>query len=372
MANWLSAQLKYENSKDNIKSDGGKIDGRPFHQVRQELTSCCTKRWPPVNDAVDLEYSYGLGTRAGAYRQYQKYSHAGSFGGYSSYVYFLPNANNEKIGIFVAVNGGSDPYGAMRKIIYNTFDTLLGIKTTQSNTVKSVASTVSISNKMNIIQHSSESNKNVAVDFNGYNPSDLIQHHDSLVGKWHHPLIGSTIIEQAKRRSCSTGELYDTLKIKIGKLGIGWIENLFFHKSDNDIYGYPISISPDESIDCCHGTCKNVPKIIPGVYHILTNETEAPNRMKYIDFIWDSSVWYVSDYDPVFSFEEDDNHKIKNFRMKKTLNGKWYTFEKEPQDDQSNGVELWEDTCELNCDIRKSIGHTFSTNLILILLFTFM
>ena len=30
------------------------------------------------------------------------------------------------MGIFLAVNGGKDPYGGMRKIIYNTFDTLLG------------------------------------------------------------------------------------------------------------------------------------------------------------------------------------------------------------------------------------------------------
>jgi len=64
--------------------------------------------------------SYGLGTRAGVYRDFEKFSHSGSFGGYSSYVYFLPNANGEKIGIFLAVNGGSDTYGGMRKIIYNT------------------------------------------------------------------------------------------------------------------------------------------------------------------------------------------------------------------------------------------------------------
>ena len=89
---------------------------------------------------------------------------------------------------------------------------------------------------------------------------------------------------------------------------------------------YPTSIETAESIDCCNGNCKrqvltnyyplcycimcfvwtcfSVPKIIPGVYHILSNETESPNRMKYIDFIWDSSVWYVSDYNPVFSFEQ--------------------------------------------------------------------
>jgi len=56
------------------------------------------------------------------YRDYRKWAHSGSFGGYNSYLYMLPDM---KIGVFVAVNGGGDTYGAMRKIIYYSFDTLL-------------------------------------------------------------------------------------------------------------------------------------------------------------------------------------------------------------------------------------------------------
>ena len=60
----------------------------------------------------------------GNYRGFRKINHSGSFGGYNSYVYMLPDL---KIGAFVAVNGGSDVYNFMRKVIYAAFDMLLGV-----------------------------------------------------------------------------------------------------------------------------------------------------------------------------------------------------------------------------------------------------
>lgn len=72
----------------------------------------------------DTEMIYALGTRMGNYRGFRKINHSGSFGGYNSYVYMLPDL---KIGAFIAVNGGSDVYNFMRKVIYAAFDMLLGV-----------------------------------------------------------------------------------------------------------------------------------------------------------------------------------------------------------------------------------------------------
>ena len=60
MANWVAAQLKYKDSKENFTPEGDVIDGTPFYRVRRELTSCCSKRWPPNNSALDLEYRIAI------------------------------------------------------------------------------------------------------------------------------------------------------------------------------------------------------------------------------------------------------------------------------------------------------------------------
>ena len=55
------------------------------------------------------------------------------------------------------------------------------------------------------------------------------------------------------------------------------------------------------------------PTVIPGTYPILNSDLNVENSMQNVNFIWDSPVWYVSDYAPIFAFEENENGVGYNF-----------------------------------------------------------
>ena len=101
--------------------------GQAVKDCQQDGIPCtgCRKTFAPKDAITDTEMVYALGTRTGSYRQYRKINHSGSFGGYNSYVYMLPDL---QYGVFVAVNGGRNTYAAMREIIYFALDTLIGLK----------------------------------------------------------------------------------------------------------------------------------------------------------------------------------------------------------------------------------------------------
>ena len=222
---------------------------------------------------TDLEYSYALGVRAGAYRNYRTYVHTGSFGGYNSYVFWLPQVPTDAdrytgasdeygfIGVYVNVNGGYDTYSAMRKIIYYTVDLLTNQKEgrllslSNQHLDEMETNDVRLPHQLNLKnQHAQDCDQVVNLD--GYNPAGLENQFDQLVGSYYHNLIGQITISKAtNRRSCSTGEIYETLKIEIGKFGTGWIENWFFHQNSKSFsrFGYPTSIKDDEDIACCEG-----------------------------------------------------------------------------------------------------------------------
>ena len=275
--------------------DGICVDGRPFHQVREENIPCCTKRFPlrlvfklnsktpgreinfktdlsSSSTPIDLEYSYALGVRAGSYRHYRKYVHTGSFGGFNSYVFWLPQVPTDAdrytgasdeygfIAVYVNVNGGYDTYSAMRKIIYYAVDLLTNQKegfSSLSNHLLNEMETndVRLPHQLNLKNPPAQDCHQV-VNLDGYNPAGLESHFDQLAGSYHHNLIGQiTISKVTNRRSCSTSEIYETLRIEIGKFGTGWIENWFFHQNSKSFsrFGFPTSIKDDEDISCCEG-----------------------------------------------------------------------------------------------------------------------
>ena len=220
----------------------------------------------------DLEYSYALGVRAGAYRHYRKYVHTGSFGGYNSYVFWLPQVPTDDrytgasdeygfIGVYVNVNGGYDTYSAMRKIIYYAVDLLTNQKEARflslfdQNQDEMETNDVRPPYQLNFNNRPAQDCHDV-VNLDGYNPAGLENQFDQLVGSYYHNLIGQiTVSKVTNRRSCSTGEIYETLKIEIGKFGTGWIENWFFNRNSKTFtrFGYPTSIKDDEDISCCEG-----------------------------------------------------------------------------------------------------------------------
>ena len=209
--------------------------------------------------------------RAGSYRHYRKYVHTGSFGGYNSYVFWLPQVPTEAdpytgasdeygfIGVYVNVNGGYDTYSAMRKIIYYTVDVLtnhkgarfLSAANQNKDNMQPDENDVGLSHESPVIAPAQDCHP--VVNFDGYNPAGLEDHFDELEGSYYHNLIGQIEIKKVtNRRSCSTGKIYESLKVEIGKFGTGWIENWFFHENSHR-FGFPTSIKDDEDIACCEG-----------------------------------------------------------------------------------------------------------------------
>ncbi|CBY10290.1 unnamed protein product [Oikopleura dioica] len=293
---------------------------------------------------TDTEVVYALGTRTGMYRDYRKWAHSGSFGGYNSYLYMLPDM---KIGVFVAVNGGGDTYGAMRKIIYYSFDTLLELSPSLHFNSTTVNDPEEESHrKINPSQIFTEKSVN---DDNPilYQPKSLEPEFDKLTGSFFHPLLGEMKISLQNRRSCQNNELYESLYVQIGALGTGWIENLAFYDTGiiHEKYLYPLSLEPSENEQCCFGArCQDVAKIIPGVYPLVgSNDSPSLDSWTDVNFIWDSPVWYVSDYDPVFTFHRDEFGEFSIEFRKGKSSSDVYLFTR-------NQIEEfeWIDNCNLN------------------------
>jgi len=67
--------------------------GQAVDDVRVDGIPCtgCRKKFEPNDEVTDTEMVYALGTRSGNYRHFRKINHSGSFGGYNSYLYMLPD-----------------------------------------------------------------------------------------------------------------------------------------------------------------------------------------------------------------------------------------------------------------------------------------
>ncbi|CAG5113818.1 Oidioi.mRNA.OKI2018_I69.chr2.g7908.t1.cds [Oikopleura dioica] len=182
-----------------------------------------------------------------------------------------------------------------------------------------------------------------------YQPKSLKPEFQNLIGSYYHPLLGEMIISIKNRRSCQTLEVYESLYVKIGKLGTGWIENLAFYDSGliNEKYMYPLSIDPTENEQCCVGIrCNEVQKIIPGVYPLVKdNDDLALDSWTDVDFIWNSSVWYVSDYSPVFSFEKNSSGEFTIVFRRGSWTSESYSFTRNHDNDFK-----WTDKCNLNSE----------------------
>ncbi|CAG5112042.1 Oidioi.mRNA.OKI2018_I69.chr2.g6300.t1.cds [Oikopleura dioica] len=334
MARWIEFILSSSTTAD-LKLDQ---DGIPCTGCRKVFSK------GPGSPPTDTEVVYALGTRTGMYRDYRKWVHSGSFGGYNSYLYMLPDM---KIGVFTAVNGGGDTYGAMRKIIHYAFDTMLGLAPDLSTSNIERNDHVNQDNRErkglpDLLPANLESKETVL-----YQPKSLKPEFSNLIGSYYHPLLGEMKISKKNRRSCQTYEIYESLYVQIGELGTGWIENLAFYDTGliNEKYMYPLSIDPAENEQCCVGIrCNEVQKIIPGVYPLVeNNDSPALDSWIDVDFIWDSRVWYVSDYDPVFTFKKSSSGEFTvEFRR-----GSWssdvYVFTRERRDEFE-----WTDKCNLN------------------------
>ena len=158
-----------------------------------------------------------------------------------------------KIGVFTAVNGGGDTYGAMRKIIYYAFDAMLGLAPnipTKENEERQYEQ-AKRENRLSDFLHSNFESKETVL----YQPKSLKPEFPNLIGSYFHPLLGEMKISTKNRRSCQTNEIYESLYVQIGELGTGWIENLAFYDTGliNEKYMYPLSIDPAENEQCCVG-----------------------------------------------------------------------------------------------------------------------
>ena len=153
----------------------------------------------------------------------------------------------------------------MRKIIYHAVDTLTNQKEgrflSAVNQNQAEFQAERDSNEVELSEEPkwSDSETRPAQDchqvlnFDGYNPAGLEDHFDKLEGSYYHNLIGRIEIKKAtNRRSCSTGETYESLRVEIGRFGTGWIENWYFHQNSHR-FGYPTSIKDDEDLSCCEG-----------------------------------------------------------------------------------------------------------------------
>ena len=287
----LTAELKFDQ------------DGIPCTGCRKVFSK------GPDTSPTDTEVVYALGTRTGMYRDYRKWVHSGSFGGYNSYLYMLPDM---EIGVFAAVNGGGDTYAAMRKIIYYAFDTMLELSPVlplNSATVDDPEEDAHRKIEPSLIYNENSVASRVDQPI-FYQPKSLKPEFEKLIGSFFHPLLGEMKISIKNRRSCQNSnlyELYESLYVQIGALGTGWIENLGQSLSVNysiltpllafydtgiihEKYMYPLSLDPTENEQCCYGVrCRDVPKIIPGVYPLVgSNDSPGLDSWTDVNFIWDS------------------------------------------------------------------------------------